>query len=124
MKCKRIRNWTDKYYSAEARAQIGALRQKWTPELQEQCSQEWSVLIADGEAALGEDPKSERVQALAKRWRKLVEGFTGGSTEVVNGLRKLYADQSNWPSDFKQHMHPLMNPAVWELMRQAEWWKA
>jgi hypothetical protein len=64
------------------------------------------------------------VQALAKRWRKLVEGFTGGNMEVVNGLRKLYADQPNWPADFQQQMKTLMNPAVWDLMRQAEWWNA
>jgi DNA-binding transcriptional MerR regulator len=117
-------NWTDKYYSAEARAQIDARRQEWTPELQAQCSRDWSELIADGEAALGEDPASERVQALARRWRKLVEGFTGGNMEVVNGLRKLYADQANWPKDFQQQMQPVMNPAVWGLMRKAEWWKA
>ena len=117
-------NWTDKYYSAEARAQIDARRQEWTPELQAQCSRDWSELIADGEAALGEDPAGPRVQALAKRWRKLVEGFTGGNREVVDGLRKLYADQPNWPSGFKQQMQPVMNPAVWDLMRKAEWWKA
>jgi len=117
-------NWTDKYYSAEARADIAARKQEWTPELQAQCERDWSQLVADCEAALGEDPHGERVQALAKRWRKLVEGFTGGNMEVVDGLRKLYADQANWPTDFKQQMKPMMNPAVWDLMRKAKWHEA
>jgi MerR family transcriptional regulator, thiopeptide resistance regulator len=116
-------NWTDKYYSAEARAQFDIRMQQWTPELQEQCSKDWLGLIADCESALGEDPASERVQALAARWRKLVEGFTGGHAAVVDGLRKLYADQANWPSDFKEQMKPFMNSAVWELMRQARWFE-
>lgn len=117
-------NWTDQYYSAEARAEIDARRQEWTPELQAQCEKDWRELFADCEAALDEDPASERVQALARRWRKLVEGFTGGNMEVVHGLRKLYADQANWPADFQQQMQPLSNPAVWELMRKAKWFEA
>ena len=112
-------NWTDKYYSAEARAQFATRVQEWTPELQEQCAKDWCELIADCEAALGEDPAGERVQALAVRWRKLVEGFTGGHAAVADGLRKLYADQANWPGDFKEQMQPFMNSAVWELMRKA-----
>jgi hypothetical protein len=39
---------------------------------------EWTELLADVEAALGEDPGSAKAQALAVRWRTLVEGFTGG----------------------------------------------
>ena len=113
-------NWTDKYYSPEARAQIAARRHEWTPELQEQWSREWRELFQDCEAALGEDPASERVQALAARWRKLGEGFTGGSPAIVEGLGKLYSDQANWPAEFQQQMTPFMKPAVWELLRKAQ----
>jgi DNA-binding transcriptional MerR regulator len=112
-------NWTDQYYNAEARTQIEARRHEWTPELQAQCERDWHELIADCEAALGEDPASERVQALAARWRKLVEGFTGGNADVAEGLKKLYADQANWSSGFQQQMQPFMNPAVGELMMKA-----
>jgi DNA-binding transcriptional MerR regulator len=112
-------NWAEKYYSPEARAKIDARRQEWTPELQAQATKDWSELIADVEKAVGEDPASDRVQALASRWRKLVEGFTGGDAEVSAGLRKLYADQANWPGDFQQRMKPFMKQEVWELMARA-----
>jgi hypothetical protein len=39
---------------------------------------------------------------LAARWRKLIEGFTGGNREVQAGLNKLYADQSNRPATMKK----------------------
>ena len=112
-------NWAEKYYSPEARAKIEARRQQWTPELQAQTSKDWSELIADVEAAIGEDPASDRVQALAARWRKLVEGFTGGDPDVSAGLRSLYRDQPNWPGEFQQQMKPIMKKEVWELMSRA-----
>jgi hypothetical protein len=112
-------NWTEKYYSAEARAKIDARRQNWTPELQAQCEKDWRELIAEAEGALGEDPSSERAQALAKRWRALVEGFTGGDREVTEGLKKVYADQANWPAAANEQMKPFRNPAVWAFMAKA-----
>ena len=63
---------------------------------------EWTALVADVEAALGEDPASPKAQALAARWRRLVEGFTGGDPEIQNGLNKVWADQENWPASERQ----------------------
>ena len=50
----------------------------------------------------GEDPASERAQALAARWQALIGAFTGGNSEVQKGLNRLYTDQQNWPSTFKK----------------------
>jgi DNA-binding transcriptional MerR regulator len=112
-------DWKEKYYSPEARAKIEARRAEWTPELQERVSRQWKELIADVEAALGEDPAGERAQALAARWKKLVDGFTGGDPEIAAGLRKLYADQANWPGEFKQQMGPFLKKEVWEFIGKA-----
>jgi len=111
-------NWTDKYYSPEARAKIAARAGEWTPEKQVEWSKMWSDLFADVEAAMAEgaDPKGERVQALAARWRKLGEAFTGGDPEVAAGLRKLYADEANWPASMQDQMRPFMKKEVWEFM--------
>jgi DNA-binding transcriptional MerR regulator len=92
--------WAKKYYSEQA---IEALSKRpVSVEVIEQAQRDWTVLIKDVEAALGEDPTSPKVQALAARWRKLVEGFTGGNREVQAGLNKLYADHANWPSTMKK----------------------
>ena len=93
--------WVNKYYSAEARQDLAS---RGTPEVIEQGQRDWAALIQDVEAAVaaGVDPASEQAQALARRWQTLIDAFTGGSTAVASGLKKLYADQSNWPSTFKR----------------------
>jgi DNA-binding transcriptional MerR regulator len=92
--------WAKKYYSEQARASL-ADRQV-SAEVIEQGQRDWAVLIKDVEAALGEDPASPKAQALAARWRKLIEAFTGGNPEVQAGLNKLYQDQANWPTTMKK----------------------
>jgi len=76
--------WAEKYYSPEACEKMEARKQLWTPELQARVSRQWTDLFTEVEAAAGagEDPAGETAQALAKRWRKLVEGFTGGDYEI------------------------------------------
>jgi DNA-binding transcriptional MerR regulator len=92
--------WAKKYYSERA---LESLAKRQVPaEVIEQAQRDWAVLIKEAEAALGEDPASPKVQALAARWRKLIEGFTGGNREVQAGLNKLYADQANWPATMKK----------------------
>ena len=68
--------WTLQYHNDAAKAKMAARRGEWSPELQERVSKQWTELIADVERSLGEDPASEKVQALADRWTALVEEFT------------------------------------------------
>lgn len=109
-------DWSAKYYSPEARAKIEERKKGWTPELQEQTTKAWLELFRDVEAALGDDPASERAQALGARWKQLVGGFTGGDPGVAAGLNKMYADRPNWPGHMKETMAPFGNPKVWEFM--------
>lgn len=92
--------WAKKYYSEQALESLA--KRPVSAEVIEQAQRDWAVLIKEVEAALGEDPASAKVQALAERWRKLIEAFTGGDRGVQEGLNKLYADQANWPSTFKK----------------------
>src|SRR6185503_983337 len=91
--------WVKNYYTPE---QLENLSKRWSPELQKKAEQDWATLIKDVEAALGEDPASDRAQALAERWSKLIEAFTGGDPGIEQNLKKLYADQANWPSTFQK----------------------
>jgi len=95
-------DWTKKYYSPEAQEKVEERKKLWSPELQEKVSREWAALIADVEVALGEDPAGPKAQALATRWRKLLEGFTGGDPEIQKGLNKMWTDQGNWPEQPRQ----------------------
>lgn len=108
-----------KYYSEDAWNKLAQKRAEWTPELQEQASKAWADLFRDVEAALGEDPASKKAQELAARWKKLVEGFTGGDPEVSSGLGKVWSDRQNWPARWKQQSEPFSNREVWEFIGKA-----
>jgi len=112
-------DWMKKYSTDEAWAKIDERKKLWSPELQERVSKEWADLFRDVEAALGEDPVGKKAQALAARWVKLVEGFTGGDPDITTSLRNLYADRPNWPAEFQQQMTPFSNKKVWEFMQKA-----
>jgi DNA-binding transcriptional MerR regulator len=112
-------NWAMKYYDDDSKAKIEARRAQWTPELQAQCERDWTELIRDVEAALGEDPASEKAQALADRWKRLVEGFTGGDAGLTQGLAAAHADRANWPAGAQQRMAPFIRPGVWEFIQKA-----
>jgi MerR family transcriptional regulator, thiopeptide resistance regulator len=96
--------WMMNYYNDEARKEMAERPDQWTPELQEQISQQWAALIKDVEAAIAgnEDPAGAKAQALATRWKELAGRFTMGSPAISEGLKKLYADQANWPKTFQK----------------------
>jgi len=98
------KEWMMNYYSEEARQAIEERAKNWTPEMMAQSKQDWTSLIKEIETAIGEgaDPRGEKAKALAARWTALINGFTGGNPAVAEGLNKLYADQANWPADFKK----------------------
>lgn len=108
--------WTKKYYSQDAQAKIEERKRRWSPELQERVSKEWSDLFQDVEAAADRDPSSPEAQALGDRWMKLVEGFTGGDPEIAKGLNKLYQDRAHWPAQAQKQAEPYSNKKVWDYM--------
>jgi hypothetical protein len=67
-------------------------------------SQEWQELYRDVKEALGEDPGSAAVQALAKRWMNLAERDSDGDLEVQAGAIKAWADRKNWPAGLRQRI--------------------
>lgn len=93
--------WVKNYYTEE---QLADLARRGTPEVLERGQREWQRLLGEVEAAVTEglDPASERAQALAARWEGLIEEFTGGDPGIRENLRRLYADQSNWPPTFRK----------------------
>lgn len=108
--------WSKKYYSPEAQAAIEERRKLWNPELQVRVTKDWNTLLADVKAAVdaGEPTIGPRAQALAARWRKLVEGFTGGDPEIQKGLNKMWSDQQNWPGELRGQF--TIDPTVQEFI--------
>jgi DNA-binding transcriptional MerR regulator len=111
-------DWMEKYHTEESRTKVEARKHLWSPELQERVSRQWSELIADVEAALGEDSASPKAQALAARWKGLVEEFTGGDKAISGSLGRMWQDRENWPKDMDQKA-PRINPEVWAFISRA-----
>jgi DNA-binding transcriptional MerR regulator len=97
-------DWTQKYYSEEARRKVEERRRNAPREIVERGERDWAALLAEVEAAssTGVDPSSEAARALAQRWRNLLAQFTQGEADVQRGLNRLWSDTTHWPSDFKR----------------------
>jgi hypothetical protein len=76
--------------------------------LQEKVSKEWMDLLADIKAAIakGLKPESAEGQALADRWDKLIEGFTGGHAGIREGVGKVWANAGKLPGEMQRNMQP------------------
>jgi len=112
-------NWSKKYYSEEAQAEISKRAATIPREVIEQAQRDWAVLIKEVDAAVaaGEDPASERSQALAVRWSELLKGFTGGDPEIQRGLNKMYADRANWPASIPKPFSNEVQAFIVEAMK-------
>jgi DNA-binding transcriptional MerR regulator len=100
-------DWMMQYCADDAaKAKMKARQRLWSPQLQTRTEREWADLIRDVEAALGEDPACAAAQALAARWTRLVEAFTGGDPQIAASVKALYADRENWPPDFQGKVMP------------------
>jgi DNA-binding transcriptional MerR regulator len=92
--------WAKKYYTEQALESLA--NRQVSPEVIEQAQRDWAILIEEVEASLGEDPAGPKAQALAARWRTLIESFSAGDRAIEQGLNKFYSDQANWPPSFQK----------------------
>ena len=117
--------WTKKYYNEEAQKVLAERQKLWSPELQERVSKEWAALFDDIKQALGRGvkPESAEGQALAGRWDKLVQEFTGGNAAVLEGVKNVWKDFDNLPSERKEQMQSsknAMSPEVCDFYAKAK----
>jgi len=111
--------WSKKYYSEEAQREIEKRATTIPREVIEQAQRDWAVLIKEVESAVaaGENPASEKSQALAARWSELIKGFTGGNPEIQKGLNKMYADRNNWPASMPKPFGDEVQAFIIEAMK-------
>jgi MerR family transcriptional regulator, thiopeptide resistance regulator len=82
----------EKYYTAE---QLEQRRQQFGQERMDQFHRDWEELIAAARAeeAAGTDPSDPRMQEIARRWIELIELFTGGDEQILNGLKTMMNEE-------------------------------
>ena len=101
-----------KYYSEEA-------WERHRRYYEEGPSPEWRDLYRDALAALGEDPGSEKAQALVERWFELSRRAWYGDPEVQTDSPAAWMDRANWPAALKERAAELRMEEVNLFMRQA-----
>jgi DNA-binding transcriptional MerR regulator len=85
----------ENYYTPEQLEYLKKRREEVGEDAIRSAEKEWPELLAKAKAAMeaGTDPADPAVQAMAKRMRELVEGFTGGNPGVRESLNKLWKEQ-------------------------------
>jgi len=106
------------YYSDEAWNALTRRRDEMRAAVN-RSPEQWMELFRDIEAALDEEPASERVQALVARWEALVESFTGGNADIADGLRKAWGDREHWPAQLRQASAPFSDQRLWAFIGAA-----
>jgi len=92
-----VMTMTAKYFTAEQLDVIQACRETAGMEYLEQKQEEWADLIAKVRAEMekGTPPAAAKVQALAKRWRRLVDETMGGDKHIEQAVERLWREQGD-----------------------------
>ncbi len=85
----------DKYYTPEQLQQLDERRRSFSEEEHQQFHRDWDDLIAAAKAERekGTDPADPRMQQIARRWRELMDMFTGGDPAILEGLKTMYQEE-------------------------------
>jgi DNA-binding transcriptional MerR regulator len=88
-------NMFEKYYTKEQLAELKQRADALGEKGMRQGEQDWAALIEEVHVEIekGTDPMSPQVVALARRWRALIEAFTGGNPEIEKSLRTMYQNE-------------------------------
>ncbi|KAM3099085.1 MerR family transcriptional regulator [Phormidesmis sp. 146-12] len=86
-----------KYYTSEQQDYLKARAEQIGQEQIRQVEAEWQDLIEQARTAManGIDPSDESVQVLARRWRSLIEEFTGCDPEIARSLNTMYQQEGS-----------------------------
>jgi DNA-binding transcriptional MerR regulator len=90
-----VMNMFEKYYTKEQLEELKQRADALGEKGMRQAQQDWADLIEEVRVEMekGTDPASPQVVALARRWRGLIEAFTGGNPEIEKSLRTMYQNE-------------------------------
>ncbi len=85
----------EKYFTPEQMQTINTRGDTLGAQRIHEVERTWPDVIAGMQAActLDKDPRSDEVQALARRWRTLVREFTGGDAGIQRSLNTMFRDE-------------------------------
>ena len=113
----------EKYYTQEQMDYLARRREEVGESRIKEVEAEWPRLMDEVRAEMerGTDPCDPRVQEMARRWKGLIEEFTGGNEGVRQSLGNLYQNESTVHGMDVAGMRPLMEYVgrAWGCPQQA-----
>jgi DNA-binding transcriptional MerR regulator len=87
----------EQYYTPEQMEYLRQRKDQLGDEAMQKAGTDWSELIAQVRAEMdkGTDPANPSVQALAARWKALVDAFTGGNPGIEQSVKKMWNEQGD-----------------------------
>jgi DNA-binding transcriptional MerR regulator len=114
----------EKYYTPEQMADLKQRGEQLGAAHIQEVESEWPRLMAEVQAAMeqGTDPADERVQQLARRWKELVQEFTGGNPGITQSLGRVWQEESTVHGMDTGPMRQLMGyiQKAWEVGKTAQ----
>ncbi|MFQ5599611.1 MAG: MerR family transcriptional regulator [Candidatus Krumholzibacteriia bacterium] len=106
-----VMNRMERYFTAEQLEGLKNRRLELGEERIRQAEADWKELLEQVRAEMGKgtDPASEPVTRLARRYRQLIQEFTGGNPEIEASLRAMYQQEPNIASRFGYTHDPEMS---------------
>jgi MerR family transcriptional regulator, thiopeptide resistance regulator len=106
----------EKYYTPEQLETLKQRRESLGEERIHQVENEWEKLIAQARAEMekGTDPSSDSVQNIARRWRELIDEFTGGNPGIEQSLTTMYQQEG-----VEAASRGMGDAALWQYMGKA-----
>ena len=98
----------EKYYTPDQLEELEARGQALGSEAIEAAQQEWLELIerARSEMEKGSPPDAEPVAVIARRWRELIQAFTGGNPGIEASLSKMWQEQPQMGQEHGMNLDP------------------
>ena len=95
LKTIEVMNMFDKYFTKEQLDELGERRKTLGEERISEVEAEWPRLIAQVRAEMekGTDPATPEVREMARRWKGLVEEFTGGNLAIASSVARVYQNE-------------------------------
>lgn len=118
--CKTIEEimQVEKYFTPEQLEVLEERRISVGEERMQTVRDDWNEIIPKVRTAMenGVDPTSPEILALARRWKSLVEEFTGGDPAIAGAVKKMYDNEG--PA-LEQKLGNVPTPAMFEYISKS-----
>lgn len=108
----------EKYFTAEQLEVLHDRRTSISETRMDEVRDSWNEIIPKVQNAMAAnvDPTSPEILAIAKRWKALVEEFTGGDPKIAHAVKTMYENEG---PTLQQHLGEVPAPEMFAYMGKA-----